>query len=52
MTCPCQHALPAPDAFPKAAGRLSLDRAALRRELGGDPGMQRACVQHRTQVET
>jgi hypothetical protein len=42
MTCPCQHALPVPGAFPKAAGRLSIDRAALRRELGGDAGVREA----------
>jgi hypothetical protein len=42
MSCPCQHAMPVPGAFPKAAGRLSLDRAALRRELGGDAGVRDA----------
>jgi hypothetical protein len=42
MTCPCQHAMPVPGAFPKAAGRLSIDRAALRRELGGDAGVREA----------
>ena len=41
MTCPCQHSMPVPGA-PKAAGRLSLDRAALRRELGGDAGVREA----------
>ena len=42
MTCPCQHSMPVPGAFPKAAGRLSLDRGALRRELGGDVGVREA----------
>ncbi|MFZ5480626.1 MAG: hypothetical protein ACOZNI_27935 [Myxococcota bacterium] len=35
MPCPCSHPMPAPGAFPKAAGHLIIDRAALRRELGG-----------------
>ncbi len=35
MSCPCSHPMPAPGAFPKAAGRVTVDRAALRRELGG-----------------
>ena len=35
MSCPCSHPMPAPGAFSKAAGRVTVDRAALRRELGG-----------------
>ncbi len=34
MTGPCSQPRPVPGAFPKAVGRLTLDRAALRRELG------------------
>jgi hypothetical protein len=34
--------MPVPGAFPKAAGRLSIDRAALRRELGGVPEVREA----------
>ena len=44
MTCPCQHALPVPGAFPKVAGRLTFDRAALRRELGGVPEVREAMI--------
>jgi hypothetical protein len=43
MTCSCHHAMPVPGAFAKGAGRLSLDRASLRRELGGATGV-RECV--------
>jgi hypothetical protein len=42
MTCPCQHALPVPGAFPKLAGRLTIDRTALRRELGAVPELREA----------
>ncbi len=35
MTCPCSQPMPIPGAFPKAAARVTIDRAALRRELGG-----------------
>ena len=44
MTCPCQHALPVPGAFPKLAGRLTFDRAALRRELGGVAEVREAMI--------
>ena len=42
MTCPCSQPMPVPGAFPKARGRLALDRAALRRELGGAPEIREA----------
>jgi hypothetical protein len=35
MTCPCSQPNPVRGAFPKAARSLSINRAALRRELGG-----------------
>jgi hypothetical protein len=34
--------MPVPGAFPKAAGRVTVDRAALRRELGGDASVREA----------
>ncbi len=42
MTCPCSQPMPVPGAFPKATGRLSIDRAALRREVGGVPEVREA----------
>ena len=33
--CPCSQPLPVPGATPKAAGRVTVDHASLRRELGG-----------------
>lgn len=35
MTCPCSQPMAVPGAFPKAVGRFAMDRATLRRELGG-----------------
>ena len=34
IQCPCSQPMPVPGAFPKAAGRATIDRVALRRELG------------------
>ena len=34
MTCPCSQPMPVPGAFPKTAARVTIDRAALRWELG------------------
>lgn len=42
MTCPCTQPMPAPGAFPRVATRVTLDRAALRRELGAVPEIREA----------
>jgi len=40
--CPCSLPMPAPGAVPKVTGRLRIDRAALRRELGGQAEIREA----------
>ena len=42
MTCPCSHPMPVPGAFPKTAARITVDRAALRHELGAVPEVREA----------
>ncbi len=42
--CPCSQPMPVPSALPKARGRLAIDRAALRRELGGAAEIREAMI--------
>lgn len=44
MTCPCSQPMPFPGAFPKAAGRVVIDRAVLRHELGDLPEIREAMI--------